>query len=279
MVQDPRLDKPPDIKVDVAELVEAHQGPHPVIAVVGHYRDIAGVGEVDRVVGDGLEAQGERETGARQHMAGAVEHHGLGQPAQGRLGRDHLLQALGVERQGHSITVEVVGHRQDIGADRLLMLVQISFSDGQRFGNRGTHPFAEPRLHAKAEEKIGKPSDDDRRHYRDQAEQHHQPYLQPRAGEAPAPLGPHLDQTLGDDRAKRQQQDQVEVEQGQDGTGMRPEGGCAGQSEVRRDPRSQSRDRKRDCKLAAETDTAGPDSHPPHRVHSRPLTEVRRGRF
>ena len=167
VIQHPRLDKPPDIKIDVAELVEPHQRPHPVIAVVGHYRHVAGVGEVDRVVGNGLETQGERKTGPCQHMAGTVEHHRLGQSAQGRLSRDHLLQMLRVERQLHGVAVEIVRHRQNIGTDRLLMFVQIGFSDGQRFGDCGTHSVAEPRLHAKAEEQIGEAGDDHRRQYRD----------------------------------------------------------------------------------------------------------------
>jgi hypothetical protein len=159
------------------------------------------------------------------------------------------------------------------------MFVQIGFSDGQRFGYCGTHSVAEPGLHAKAEKKIGEAGDDDRRQYRDKAEQHDQPDLQSRAGKAAPPLGPDLDQALGDHRTERQQQDQVEVQERQDGAGMRSERRCAGQCEVGRDPRSESRYRKGDSQLAAQADTTGPNSHPPHRVHSRPLPEVWRGRL
>ena len=54
-----------------------------------------------------------------------------------------------------------------------------------------------------------------------------QPYLQPRAGETAPPLGPDLDQALGDHRAERQQQDQS---RGSAATGRRlgwgPKGGA-----------------------------------------------------
>ena len=80
--------------------------------------------------------------------------------------------------------------------------------------------------------------------HRDQAEQHDQPDLQPRAGEAAPALGPDLDQPLRDQRAERQQQDEVEVEQREDGVRMRPERRRPGQRQIGRDPRAERRDRQ-----------------------------------
>src|SRR5579871_6703951 len=64
------------------------------------------------------------------------------------------VEASRVERQLHRVAVEVIGHRQRVGANRLLVLVQIGFGDGERIRDRGANPVAEPRLHAIAEEQV-----------------------------------------------------------------------------------------------------------------------------
>ena len=59
VVQDSGLDEAADKKVDVAELVEAHERPHTIIAVVGHDRHIALVGAAHRGIGDPLKTERE----------------------------------------------------------------------------------------------------------------------------------------------------------------------------------------------------------------------------
>ncbi len=143
----------------------------------------------------------------------AVEHHRLAQRAQRRLRLDDLVEALRIDAEDCGVAVEIARHADDVGADRLLVLVQIGLGDGERFRQRGAHALAEPRLDAEAEQHVREHRDDDRRDHREQAEHQDEADMQPRAGQAAPPLGPDLHQPPGDDREERQDQDEVEQQE------------------------------------------------------------------
>ncbi len=154
MGEHPRFDKPPDIEVEIAELVEPDERAHPLFLVVGHDDDFALLGAAQRVLADVLEAERKHETGARQHRPVAIEDRGLGQPAHRRLGGQHWREVLRIELKRGGRAVEVGGHRQRVGADRLLVLLDVGVGHRDRFGDRGAHLIAEPVFDAGAEEQV-----------------------------------------------------------------------------------------------------------------------------
>ena len=106
-----------------------------------------------RLSRDLLELQGEGEAGAGEDLAGAVEHDGLGQGSAAPPGRDHLARSWpGRVSRLARLAVEVGRHRQRVGADHLLVLLQIGLGDGQRIVERVADPLAEPGLEAELEE-------------------------------------------------------------------------------------------------------------------------------
>ena len=124
-----------------------------------------------------------------------------------------LGEALRIEAEEIGVAVEIIRHADDIGANRLLMLVEIGFSDSERTGDSVMDGLAEPGLHAEVKEKIGKERDEDRRNHRNQAEQHDEARVEARAGKAAAALGPKLHQPPRQDGDKRQQQDEIEKQE------------------------------------------------------------------
>lgn len=223
MGQHLRVDEASDEKVGVAESVEADEGPDPVVVVARYHGDIAGARTLHRPFGDGLELEREGEAAARENAPGAVENHRLGKVAERRLRLHHLGETLRVEQQESGFLVEVVRHRRDVRADRVLVLAEIALGDGEALAEGGAHPVAEPRLDAEAEEEIREDRNDDGRRHRDGAEQPDEADVKPRSGEAAAPLGPDLDEAEGDDRAEEQKKDEVDVEKEENGLRARPE--------------------------------------------------------
>ncbi len=123
MVDDIRIDEAAGIKIDVAIALEPHQGADAIVIVIGHHRDVAGARRGERPIRHRLQFEREAEAGAREQMPLPVEDDRLGQRAQRRLRAHHFIETLRVEAQEIGVAVEVVRHADDIGADRLLMLV------------------------------------------------------------------------------------------------------------------------------------------------------------
>jgi len=107
----------------------------------------------------------------------------------------------GVKRQLHRIaTIEVVGHRQPRGADRLLVPVQVGFGDRQRSGDRGRN-LSKNTLRCQKRGRDRRTSDDDRRRPQS-GEKHDEPELASREPARPAPTlrpTPRFSR-IGDDR-------------------------------------------------------------------------------
>ena len=63
----------------------------------------------------------------------------------------HLLKRLFIQQQNAGLTVQIVRHRQRIGADRLHVFFQIGFCNSLRFIHRSAHAFTKPCLYTEIE--------------------------------------------------------------------------------------------------------------------------------
>ena len=293
------VDEAADEQVGVAEPVEPDQGADAVLGVAGQLDHVARERLLQRVRRDLLGFHGEGEPGAGENAARAVEHHGLGQRPQGCLGVDHLAQPRLAEVEAGALAIEVGRHRQRVGADVLLVLLQIGLGDRQGVVERVLDPLAEPVLQARAQEEHGEDYDDDGRRDRDAAEEEDEARVQPRARRALAQLHDQLHEAAGDHDAEQEEQDQVEVEQDQDGADVRavgrrardqPVGGEAGgngadgqgqgQAALDVDPAQPSPQARADGRLARQGCTQGEDpvgQSAPH--HGARLTWMSRSRI
>ena len=227
------VDEAPDEEIGVAEAVEADQRPHPVVGVAGEGDHLARLSLLDGGLGQRLDLEGEDEPGMGQDAAGTVEDDGLGERAQGGLGVDDLAQALKVQAQAVALAVEIGRHRQGVGADVLLVLLEIGLGDVERVLEGAADAVAEPGLEARAQEEDGEHGDEDRGCDGNDAEERHEPGMQPRAGVALLPLQPEMDEPAGDDRAQEEKEDEVEVEQEEDGADVPAVGRRAARSRRR----------------------------------------------
>ena len=255
-----RIDEAADIEEGVVEAGEADQRADAVVAVAGEDRYVAGARLLQCPVGHRLQLERKAQSGARQDAALAVEHQCLVQRAQLGLRRDDLIEARGIDAEEAGVAVEIARHAGDVGADRLLVLVQIGFGDGKRFRKRRAHPLAEPRLHAEGEQQVRKDRDDDRRNDREQAEHQDEAHMQLRAGKAAPPLSPDLHQPPRDDREERQDENEVQQEVERVEMRARIERRQALQCRPGRCRRQRRRHGERERELPAETDSACPDN-------------------
>ena len=230
------VDEAADDQVGVVEVLEPDDGAHAVAGVAGLGDDVARLGALDVVGGDRLQRQREAEAGLGQHVAARVEHHGLVQHAQPGLELDHLLQPLRAHAQDGAVAVEVRRHRDRVGADVLLVLLEVGLGHRQRVLERGPHPVAEPVLEARVQEEDREHGDDHRGGHRHQAEEQDQPGVQPGAGVPLPPLHDDAHQPSGDDEAQPQQEDEVEVEQQEDGADAGAVRGPLREHDVGREP-------------------------------------------
>ena len=216
VVEHPGVDEAADEQIGVDEVVEPHQRAHPVVGIAGQHHDVA----VARLLEDrrrqALHLEHEAEAGAGDHLAVALEDDRLGQRAQRGLGVEQPLEHRRRAEQRRPLAIEVRGHRQRVGADHLLVLLEIGARDVERGGQRPADPLAEPGLEPEMEEADREDRDHDRRRHRDQAEQRHQAGMQARARRALPARHHQLHQAARDHHPEQQQQDHVEVEQAQD---------------------------------------------------------------
>src|SRR5581483_10246793 len=154
---------------------------------------------------------------------------------------------------------------------RLLMLMEILLGHRERVRERGADALAEPGLDAEAEEQVGEDRDDDGRDHRHEAEEHDEPHVKARAGEAAPPLGPHLDDAPGDNGAKRQHQYQIEQQEELIHVGpAAAEGRQTAERRVCPGGGGQRRERERDRRLADQPYPPRPEHQPPRYAHPPP---------
>ena len=178
MGEHPAFDEPADVKVGVEEAVESQQGAHPVVVVVDQQDDLPGSRPFQGATGQGVEFEDETHPRTGKNPAGAVEDDGFRQCPQIRLRRHQIAEPLLVLHYRRRRPVDVIGHRQRVGLDHLLMFLEVGFGDRLGFLERRPDPLAEPGLDAGIEKQHRENGDDDGRRHRHQAEQHHQANLQ-----------------------------------------------------------------------------------------------------
>jgi hypothetical protein len=259
VIEHARVDRPPDIEHGVRDRLELDDGADPILRLAGQDRDFAGRGFLERPGRNRLHRQRGAERRLAQHVVRALgEHQGLGQTALAHLVLDEGAQPLRRAGEAIGIAVDVGRDFERIGADILLMLLEIGLGDRAGFFDRRADLVAEPGFHAEAEEQVREDRDDDGRRDRDHAEQHDQPDVQARSGEPPSALGPDLDQPLGHDRAEHQQQHEIEREQQQHAAAVRPERRRPGEDDISRQHRADREHAQHDGRLAAEPRTGCP---------------------
>ena len=212
-----RIEKAADHQIGIDEAVELDRGANPVVALGGQQDDLAPVRLLDRLPGHQIELQRQAERRLGDDPSVAVHHHRLGKRPHSRLVREELIEQLRIAHQGGRLPIEIVGHRECLGADALPVLAEIGLGDRARRLDGGAHPLAEPRLDAEIEEQRREHGDENCRRDRDQAEQDDDAHVQAGPGEAAPPLRPDAHELANDDRAQQQQQDGVDIEENDDG--------------------------------------------------------------
>ena len=250
VIHHPGFDETPHQQEGIDVAVELDQGPHAVVLLVDEDHDLAQAGLFQIGRGDQVEIQGKAQLRTHPYAAVAVHHPGFRQRTECRLSRQDLREAPLVAGQDRRFAVEVGGHGEGIGADVLLVLVQVGGGHHVRGFERRAHPFAEPGLNAEVEEQAGEYRDDDGRRHRHQAEQHHQPDVHARPGETAPALGPYLDKLPRHHQAQQQQQDDVQVKQDEDGLRIQGQRRGAGHGADRGQTRDHRRQGQREGELA-----------------------------
>ena len=179
MAQHPGFDKAADDQECIEEGVELDQRAHPVVRLAGKDGNLAVAGLLERPDRQRLELEGESEARTGEHPAFSVENQRFREGSERRLGGDELLEPAWILHRQQALATKVVPHGQDVGADVLLMLVQIGLGHGEGLLQRRAHPLAEPRLDTEIEKQHRKHRDRNGRRHRHQAEQQDQPNMQP----------------------------------------------------------------------------------------------------
>ncbi len=263
-----RVDEAPDVQIHVEEAVEAHERAHPVVVFAREDRDLALPRKLQRRWRNRIDLQQIGEAGARPHRAAAVEHDGLGQLAHARLEIDDSVEQAGIALERHDVAAEILRHGQHVGADVLLVLVEIRLRHRDGFLQHRAHLCAEPGLQAEIEEQDGGERDDDGRHHGDEAEQANHSDMQPRSRRAAPPLDPERDDPPCDDDGEQQEDDQVGVEPEQD---LARPGAEWRKPANRREGSGDGDDRRhgeRDREDPAKMDGGGPRGEPVHPARS-----------
>ena len=192
-----------------ADAVAARRMQHDHLAAVRAHQRIFRQIEVE------FHHQGEAAAG--KDLPAPVDHHCLGQVAQLDLAVQERVQAGQVEETAPVLIADLVGDRQRIVGDALLMLLQVGLRDVERAFHRRLDLVAEPDVEAVVQEGGREHRHGDGGNQRDQAEQQHQPGMQLRAHHAAAALDPQHDKAPRDDGAERQHDDEVGQQQPGDG--------------------------------------------------------------
>ena len=208
-----RVDEPADIEKHLGLHVESHERAHPV-PVLRHQHDRLAVVRV-------RERPGRRQVEAKRRCEpglgyGALERIEKQRAMHGMTFRENLEAALGTPAVRCDLrpdTDELLGHRDGVGPEDLLVLAQVGVRHPNRALDRLADPVAEPVLDGDIEKQRREHDRQNGRNDRDDGEQADQPDMQARGGEARPALAPHANQSLNDDRAERQDEDEVDRDQ------------------------------------------------------------------
>ena len=261
VVEDARVDEPPDQQVGVDEPVEPDHRAHAVLLARGKHDDFAPVGQFHGLRRGQFEFQRKAELGPGKNPAAAVHHQGLGQRAQRRLRRENLAEASRITHQRRRVAVQVVGHGEGVGANTLPVFMKVGAGHLLGLVERRAHPLVEPGFDAQVEEHPREHGDQDCRGHRRQTEKHHQPDVQARSRQPPAPLRPYGGEPPCHHHPQHEQQENVQGKKNKNGAGIggagRPHLGHRGH---RRHPRRHGRRCQAKGQLAAQAGARRPQA-------------------
>ena len=145
-----------------------------------------------------------RDVGALDRRAVAPDDDGGGEAARGRLRGEEFLELVAVRSNIGRGAAEIEGHRQDLAADRLGVLADISVGHDQRLLDHGAGARREETVEAAVKRRRGDHGDEDGRNGGDDREQADDLHVEPRAGVA-APARLHHYPYFAADDGKEQQ--------------------------------------------------------------------------
>ena len=211
---DAGLQGPRDIEVDVRIGPQAVERAHHVgVAEIGHV-DLARIGRLEPASRRRHVGRRALALGARQDVAVAVDQIGGGEAVIGGQ-RGEVAVGAARLRQVRGLAVEVQGHRGEMVLDVVGLLLDVRAEHRGRVLHHGLDAVAEPALHAAVHQHAVEDEDHGSRRDGGQGEQAGEPHLQPRAGILCARVE-QLGDSEGDGCDQRQNQDQVQTQDGLD---------------------------------------------------------------